>query len=46
VLMPQCSQLIWWQTWALSSVYSLNGSPLRAVGLNRVPQQYFSPYVT
>lgn len=41
-----CSCLIRWQTWALSSVYSLNVSSFRAVGLNTVPRQCSSPYVT
>lgn len=43
---PPCSRLIRWQTRALSSVYRLNVSPFRAVGLNTVPQQCSSPCVT
>lgn len=46
VLIAQGSWLIQWQTQALSSVYSLDVSPFRAVGLNTVPGQCFSPYVT
>lgn len=46
VPIPRCRRLIRWQTRALSSVYSLNVSPFRAVGLNTVPQQCSSPYVT